>query len=145
MTREEVRQLYLKHFRRNVHTPCERCKGLGHCSYSNGATYHDHSVATQAFQDDICDHCWGSGDAHSPWTNVLELERSEKDWEEEQCLKYLAQRSGATLPRIKSRFLQLADMCAKESRRRKLPDGESPFWWSMEWDMFASIFKKFGS
>jgi hypothetical protein len=141
VNRDEILQQYLKHFRRNVHPPCSRCRGLGFYGYSNGGTYHDVSVATCSFEEDICDKCWGSGDDNRTWTNILEVERNKKEWDDEQCLKFLGRKLGVSLTKIPRRIEQLADICSKESKRRKLPEGESPFWWSQEWDMLASILR----
>lgn len=141
-TREDLYKAILDY--RGIINPCKKCSGFGECTYGSTATWRG-GIGGQSCTSDVCDKCWGSGNADRPWTNIREVEKRRKNWEESQCLEYLAQRSGANLGRIKNRFLQLSEMCLKESRKRKIPEGESPFWWSMEWDMFAKIFHKFGS
>jgi len=52
---------------RNIEDPCPICAGSGIRTYPNTATYHRASIAGQALTDDVCDRCWGSGDATHPW------------------------------------------------------------------------------
>lgn len=60
---------------RNVQTPCPECGGTGVKNYPNTATYHRNiSLAGQAFTADVCDECWGSGDAHNKWPSHIEFE-----------------------------------------------------------------------
>ncbi len=48
---------------RGFDTPCERCHGAGCYSYSSTATWRG-GMGGQAFTTDVCDACWGTGDAH---------------------------------------------------------------------------------
>lgn len=127
--------------RRGVNDPCDKCQGLGSYHYSSGATWRG-GMGTCAFTYDVCDSCWGSGDKHRIGTDIRKLEEQWKNWEENQCLEYLARRLGCGLSRIKDRILQLSEMCEKQANRRKLPEGEEAFWWNSEWDMLSRIFKK---
>lgn len=44
------------------------CGGLGVKQYPNTATWNRAAViAGQSFTKDVCDTCWGSGDASKPW------------------------------------------------------------------------------
>lgn len=133
----------LKHFLRlrGVHTPCEKCRGLGVYHYSSGATWRG-GMGTCAFQWDICDQCWSTGDKHRIGTDIRKLEEQRKNWEENQVLEYLARRLGTGLNRIPLRILDLAKFCEKQANRRKIPDGESEFWWSHEWHMLGRLLKK---
>jgi hypothetical protein len=138
MDRQEFRR-YLREIR-GVTDPCDKCQGVGSRSYSSTATWRG-GVGGQSFTVDVCDKCWGSGDMSRPWADIRKMEQARKDWEEDQCLSYLARSLGVSLTKIPRRIEQLADLCSKESKRRKLPEGESPFWWSHEWDMLASILR----
>ena len=130
----------LKHFLRlrGVQDPCPKCKGLGSYNYPSGATWRG-GMGTCAFQHDICDQCWGTGDVHRIGTDIRKLEAERKSWEENQVLEYLAHRLGCGIPRIAKRIQQLADLCIKQSNKRKLPEGESEFWWNHEWDALGQM------
>ncbi len=127
--------------RRGVQDPCDKCKGLGSYQYSSGATWRG-GMGTCAFQWDICSTCWGTGDKYRIGTDIRKLEEQRKNWEEDQCLAYLAQRLGCGIDRIAKRVGQLSAMCLKEANRRKLPEGEEPFWWAHEWQALGNILKK---
>lgn len=58
---------------RGVETPCGSCSGLGVRMYSNGATWRG-GMGTANMPLDICDACWGSGDADRHWLNLRTLE-----------------------------------------------------------------------
>ena len=68
-TQEEILQILLDW--RGIHTPCPECSGAGVKTYANTATYHRAAIAGQTLTNDVCDHCWGSGDATNPWPNRL--------------------------------------------------------------------------
>lgn len=64
---------------RGVTEPCEKCGGMGVRAYPNTSTWHG-GVGGQMITDDVCDGCWGSGDANRPWP----------DWRELKALRQLA-------------------------------------------------------
>lgn len=47
-------------------TPCSECRGLGTKVYGSTATWRG-GIGGQMITDDVCDRCWGSGDADKPW------------------------------------------------------------------------------
>lgn len=47
-------------------TPCSECSGLGIKMYGSTATWRG-GIGGQMITDDVCDRCWGSGDADMPW------------------------------------------------------------------------------
>jgi len=47
-------------------TPCLSCQGLGVKVYGSTATWRG-GIGGSALTDDVCDHCWGSGDNERPW------------------------------------------------------------------------------
>ncbi len=130
--------------RRGVNDPCDRCKGLGSYNYSSGGTWRG-GMGTCAFTHDICSECWGSGDKYRIGTDIRKLEEQRKNWEEEQCLSYLAQRLGCNMARLAKRVAELADICHKQANKRKLPEGEEAFWWNSEWFALGNILKKLSS
>lgn len=138
MTLDEMRKAL--RILRDVYDPCDRCQGMGICSYSNTSTWRG-GVGGQSFTSGICSDCWGSGDKTRPWLNLRTLEADRKNWEESQVLEYLARRLGCGLSGISRRILALAELCEKQANRRKLPEGEEAFWWHQEWHMIGSILK----
>jgi len=45
---------------------CSGCGGSGYKFYSSTATWRG-GAGGQAFTNDVCDKCWGSGDRDRPW------------------------------------------------------------------------------
>lgn len=57
---------------------CARCGGSGCIVYGSTATWRG-GIGGQAMTDDVCNQCWGSGNARRPWKNlkrVAAMERS---------------------------------------------------------------------
>lgn len=54
------------HALRGVQTPCPGCSGLGVKLYGSTATWRG-GIGGAAMTNDVCDECWGSGDAERPW------------------------------------------------------------------------------
>ena len=53
-------------------TPCKVCGGSGVRAYGNTATWRG-GIGGQMITSDICDRCWGSGNAEKPWQNLRRL------------------------------------------------------------------------
>ena len=47
---------------RDITTPCKNCNGIGKTTYGSTATWHG-GIGGCAMRRDICNVCWGSGDA----------------------------------------------------------------------------------
>lgn len=54
--------------------PCPTCGGNGVRLYGNGATWHTGMVGVASMTPDLCDSCWGSGDAGHHFTDLRDLE-----------------------------------------------------------------------
>lgn len=59
---------------RGVTVPCKVCFGSGRRSYANSATWRG-GGGGQMMTDDVCDACWGSGDAERPGMDLRALTR----------------------------------------------------------------------
>lgn len=57
--------------RRGVRNPCSKCSGWGVRWYSSGSTWRG-GMGTASCALDVCDCCWGSGDADAPWPSWAE-------------------------------------------------------------------------
>ena len=56
----------------DIEHPCPACGGRGKRSYPSTATWVG-GIGGQVVTTDICDKCWGSGDADRHWTNLRVL------------------------------------------------------------------------
>ena len=54
--------------------PCKACGGAGVRAYGNTTTWRG-GIGGQMITSDICDKCWGSGNAEKPWQNLRRLPR----------------------------------------------------------------------
>lgn len=50
---------------RQIEEPCATCRGSGVRSYVNTATWRG-GIGGSVVTADVCDQCWGSGDARRP-------------------------------------------------------------------------------
>lgn len=126
---------------RGVEDPCPKCGGSGVRVYGSTALWRGGMGGAMCTKG-VCDACWGSGDAHRPRSDIRALEAECEAWDEDQCLNYLGLRLGLPFDHLRLRISQLADICDKQSKRRKVPDGESEFWWSHSWHALGSILRK---
>lgn len=54
---------------RGIETPCAQCGGTGTRSYANSSTWRG-GAGGQSITHDVCDACWGTGDAHRTGANL---------------------------------------------------------------------------
>lgn len=54
--------------------PCKGCSGSGVRAYGSTSTWRG-GIGGQMITSDICDKCWGSGNAGKPWFNLRRLPR----------------------------------------------------------------------
>jgi hypothetical protein len=97
-------------------------------------------MGTASLAIDVCDECWGSGDAEKHWLNLRERENLMRA---EVAQRALTRLSGLTSV-DKSVLLVIADEADKQARRRKLP--VEGFWnqhsWVAVWHMFARLLRE---
>ena len=129
--------------RRGVEVPCNKCHGLGTYTYPSTATWRG-GIGGAAMTIDICDVCWGTGDAHRIGTDIRELEAKRAAWNEEQALSYLSRRFLLNIGRIRLRLRQAGDGAAAQSRKRKIPKGEDEFHWRRDWEAVAHMLRSLG-
>lgn len=58
---------------RNVVDPCLGCDGLGVKTYGNTSTWRG-GIGGSMMTTDVCNRCWGSGDAGRPWPDWRKTE-----------------------------------------------------------------------
>ena len=126
---------------RGVDNPCSACMGMGVRRYSSGSTWRG-GMGTASYAHDVCDQCWGSGDADKPWTNIREVEKQRREWEAEQCAKWLAERAGVSMCNLKDGLTHIIGAIEKEAKRRKLPAGVHAFWYARTAEIVASALRE---
>ncbi len=126
--------------RRGVNTPCPACEGLGTRWYSSGATWRG-GMGTSSFQHDVCDVCWGTGDAQRHGVNLRELEAARDAWEDTQAVQYLSRKIGISFTGTKERLEELSKLCDKQARKRNIGNAD-PFWYVQGWEMTAAVLRR---
>lgn len=96
MTTSTEREEQLKQFLkwRYVEVPCPKCRGAGRRMYGHGSTWRG-GVGTCSFEPDICDECWGSGEAGNPGLNLRTYEAETREAVQVRALSLLAENAGA--------------------------------------------------
>ena len=74
---------------RGIETPCSRCSGSGGYLYGGGSTWRG-GAGGAVMTHDVCDLCWGSGDAARAWTNLRALEEKHRAARARNALDELA-------------------------------------------------------
>ena len=119
-----------------IETPCARCGGSGRYVYGSASTWR-RGVGGCAMTTDVCDRCWGSGDANHPWTNLREREASEKKRIEERAADLFARRLGARINTLRPAMEAIALELDRLSRGRK----ERPYHFADSCEMLAKLLR----
>lgn len=119
VTNEQFLMLLCHH--KGIKVPCKICHGLGTYMYSNSATWHKEGMACQAFTNDICDNCWGSGDENKHGLNLRQLTLNTKRRDRAEALKHISSILGCNLSLMKLFINHYADTIENLSKKRKLP------------------------
>lgn len=67
-SREEFIALALEWRNIDPDSVCQECGGSGVTTYGDTSTWRG-GIGGQTITTDVCDKCWGSGDADRPWPN----------------------------------------------------------------------------
>ena len=114
--RDEVLAMLLEW--RDVETPCERCGGSGRTSYASTATWRG-GVGGCAMTADVCDACWGTGDANRRGVDLRRLRDEETARVERRAAELLATRLGVAYEGLRPTLVALADELDRLARGRK--------------------------
>lgn len=128
---------------RGVEVPCVACRGSGVRWYASTATWRG-GIGGSAMTQDVCDRCWGSGDANRAWTDLRKLTARRREWEAEQCATWFAHRIGSNLATVRKHLLLLADVIAAEANKRKpknVPDADR-FWYAREAEALSAAIRE---
>jgi hypothetical protein len=108
-------------YQRGIEQPediCDKCQGLGVRSYPSTATWRG-GVGGQAFTDDICDVCWGSGHATERWLNLRKMVEENEQFIAARAVDALTQSCGATLQTAKDSVVEIIAVLDKLANGRK--------------------------
>lgn len=107
---------------RGVQTPCPRCGGTGRVHYSNGSTWRG-GAGGAACTWDVCDGCWGSGDATAPGSDLRAAEKGLAARIRKSAAAQLSNRVGGYLSVMAPALAELAGELERMARgRRPRPD-----------------------
>lgn len=123
---------------RGVDEPCPACSGFGVRVYGSTATWRG-GIGGQALTSDVCDKCWGTGDARRKGADLRVLTGQRRAWEAEQCAQWLARRAGVELTSMREHLRLLIGVLEREARKRK-PAGveeREVFWYRQSIDALA--------
>lgn len=136
----EKRHTLRERFIRNGRV-CSKCHGEGLYLYPSGSTWRG-GVGSCSYTVDVCDECWGSGRRNLKFTDIRKLEQKRRDWEEAQCVAWLARKLCADLRHVRPYIALLSELAEKQSRKRKVPDGYDLSHWYHTWHMLSVQLKK---
>lgn len=103
---------------RGVHAPCAKCRGLGSFLYGSTSTWRG-GMGGCAMTWDVCDTCWGSGDAEKTWTDIRQLEAEQDRQVRIRAMRWLSTSIGANHYSMHKAILELAGELDKFVRGRK--------------------------
>lgn len=126
---------------RGVETPCSKCHGYGVRLYGSTSTWRG-GIGGQALTKGICDSCWGSGDANSPWLDLRKLQAERIAMTTQECAEWLSRRVGASYTTVRTHLAHFADVIEAESRRRKAPFGADLFWYTRAAEGLAQVLRE---
>lgn len=103
---------------RGVEAPCSTCGGSGRRAYANTATWRG-GIGGCAITDDVCDHCWGSGDEFRHGVD-LRAQRAEFDASVRRAAEaFLTDRLGSCFYPGET-FDQIVELLEAQTRKRSV-------------------------
>ena len=103
---------------RGVLDPCPTCHGSGVVVYASTATWRG-GMGGAAMTHDVCDGCWGTGDAHRKGTDLRALRDAEEARVAKRAGELLAWSVGANLSVCHAAIGELAAELERIARGRK--------------------------
>lgn len=120
---------------RGVETPCETCHGLGTRMYPDTGTWRPKGgIVGRAFTRDVCDTCWGTGDAHRTGVNLWTMAEEEKERIAVAALNLYADKAGVGLSTMAPAVLLLVKELESLSKTR---GKQRPPWFSLVCESLA--------
>ncbi len=103
---------------RDIETPCEVCHGFGARMYGSTSTWRG-GMGGASMTTDVCDKCWGSGDATKPWTDLRKLRNEETTRVHQRAADLFAHRCGVEFKSLAPALQELVGELHKFERQRR--------------------------
>lgn len=105
---------------RGVRDPCPTCEGSGVRGYASTSTWRGGAGGCM-MTTDVCDVCWGSGDAYRKGVDLRKMRDEEEKRIAEEAVKLLATVSGVGLANgaVRDIIDALEELAVKSTRARK--------------------------
>lgn len=97
---------------------CEKCRGKGSYVYGHGSTWRG-GMGPACTAEDICDGCWGSGNARRPWTDLRKQRDEEAGRVARKAAELFAERAGTSLTVCHEGVAELAAELERMANGRK--------------------------
>ena len=104
--------------KQGIENPCPKCQGFGRRAYASTATWHG-GMGGASITTDVCDACWGSGDADRAWTDLRKLRNTERERVHLGAAVLLAERCGVGLRTLLPGLDELVSELRRFERGRK--------------------------
>lgn len=104
---------------RGVEIPCATCGGSGRRTYGSTATWRG-GIGGARMTADVCDACWGTGDAGQRGVDLRALRAGEEARVAERAACLLAHSVGAGMGTTREAIREIASELERLARGRKL-------------------------
>lgn len=135
MTRDEALSEVLR--MRCVEEPCTKCHGLGVRGYPSTATWRG-GVGGSLITVDVCDACWGTGDADRTGVNLRRLFAEEDARVAARAVTLLGESVGVGMDTMRPAVAALVKELESLSKTKNKP---RPPWFSLACEQVAKALK----
>lgn len=122
---------------RHVEEPCTACHGLGNKAYGSTSTWRC-GVGGSSITVDVCDSCWGTGDAIRTGVNLRRLFAEEESRIAERAVTLLGDKAGVGFSTMRTAVLAVAKELETLSKTRNKP---RPPWFSLVCERVAKALR----
>jgi hypothetical protein len=135
VTRDEALSEVLR--MRGVETPCETCHGMGVRWYLGAFTWKDAGGGGDRRRD-VCDSCWGTGDADRQGVNLRKMAAEEDARVAARAVSLLGESVGVGMDTMRPAVLALVKELDAMSKTKNKP---RPPWFSLACEQVAKVLK----
>jgi hypothetical protein len=121
---------------RGVEAPCEACHGMGAMWYPNTSTWR--YTAGGGSTRDVCDSCWGTGDADRQGVNLRKMAAEEDARVAARSVVLLGESVGVEMETMRPAVLALVKELESLSKTKNKP---RPPWFSLACEQVAKALR----
>lgn len=114
--RDEMYRRFLEW--RGVESPCATCRGGGRSIYASTATWRG-GIGGCVVTEDVCDVCWGTGDARRRGEDLRALRDRQRDEIAQRAMDLWADAAGCRYAAMREEASAIAEGLDRLSRGRK--------------------------